>query len=271
MRVHFCGVRGSTPAPGAEFVRVGGHTSCVAVAHDTGPWRLILDAGTGIRMVTPLLGGEPFRGTILFGHIHLDHTQGLPFFTAADRDDAVVQVLLPEQGVEAETLFARCFSPPHFPISPRELNGQWTFDSIDVGVHQIEGFTVTALEVPHAGGRTLGYRIADETSSLAYLSDHRTGDAHDVRVAAMTLSSGVDVLIHDSQFTPEEQQRFAHYGHSTPDAALDLAERAHARRLVMFHHSPTRNDDQVEALAEGLGASEVEVLIGRDGLELQLP
>ena len=34
MRLQFCGVRGSTPAPGAEFVRYGGHTSCVAVAHD---------------------------------------------------------------------------------------------------------------------------------------------------------------------------------------------------------------------------------------------
>ena len=36
VRVHLCGVRGSTPAPGAEFVRYGGHTSCVAVARDGG-------------------------------------------------------------------------------------------------------------------------------------------------------------------------------------------------------------------------------------------
>ncbi len=34
MRVVLLGVRGSTPAPGAEHVRYGGHTSCVAVLRD---------------------------------------------------------------------------------------------------------------------------------------------------------------------------------------------------------------------------------------------
>ena len=66
MRVHLCGVRGSTPAPGAEFLRYGGHTSCVAIAHNDGDApTLILDAGTGLRRVTGLLGGPPFAGTIL--------------------------------------------------------------------------------------------------------------------------------------------------------------------------------------------------------------
>ena len=63
MRLTFCGVRGSTPAPGAEFVRYGGHTSCVAVAHDgAAAPTLILDAGTGVRRVTALLAGQPFTG-----------------------------------------------------------------------------------------------------------------------------------------------------------------------------------------------------------------
>src|SRR4029077_7292507 len=64
VRVLFCGVRGSTPAPGAEFVRVGGHTSCVALAPDDRPWTLLLDAGTGIRRVTAAVDGA-FRGTLL--------------------------------------------------------------------------------------------------------------------------------------------------------------------------------------------------------------
>src|SRR4029079_4789585 len=50
VRLTLLGVRGSTPAPGAEFVRYGGHTSCVAVFGDgdTTP-RIVLDAGTGLR------------------------------------------------------------------------------------------------------------------------------------------------------------------------------------------------------------------------------
>ncbi len=38
---------------------------------------------------------RPFRGTIALTHLHWDHVQGLPFFPAADRDDARVRLLLP--------------------------------------------------------------------------------------------------------------------------------------------------------------------------------
>jgi hypothetical protein len=31
MRIQMLGVRGSTPAPDADFVRYGGHTSCLAI------------------------------------------------------------------------------------------------------------------------------------------------------------------------------------------------------------------------------------------------
>ncbi|HWW53894.1 MAG TPA: hypothetical protein VNY84_08995, partial [Acidimicrobiales bacterium] len=77
MRLHLCGVRGSTPAPGADFVRYGGHTSCVAIAHDddAAP-RLVLDAGTGLRQVTALLDGSPFTGTMLLTHLHWDQVHG---------------------------------------------------------------------------------------------------------------------------------------------------------------------------------------------------
>ena len=52
MRIVPLGVRGSTPAPGAAFVRYGGNTSCVAV-HRSGADApdLLLDAGTGLRAV----------------------------------------------------------------------------------------------------------------------------------------------------------------------------------------------------------------------------
>ena len=78
VRVLFCGVRGSTPSPGAAFVRYGGNTSCVALAHDGAAPSLVLDGGTGLRNLSRHLGTRSFRGTILLGHLHWDHTQAFP-------------------------------------------------------------------------------------------------------------------------------------------------------------------------------------------------
>ncbi|HTZ64130.1 MAG TPA: MBL fold metallo-hydrolase [Solirubrobacteraceae bacterium] len=98
MQIHFCGVRGSTPAAGIEFVRYGGHTACVALAHDdVGAPTLVLDAGAGLVTLSRLLAGAPFIGTIMLSHLHWDHVLGLPFFAAADRPDAYTRVLVPEQ------------------------------------------------------------------------------------------------------------------------------------------------------------------------------
>nr|MDP9453856.1 MBL fold metallo-hydrolase [Actinomycetota bacterium] len=129
MRLWVCGVRGSTPAPGDAFCRYGGHTSCLALAHDGETPSLVLDAGTGVRQVSGLLDGGPFRGTLLLGHLHWDHTQGLPFFRAADRPDARTTVLLPAQG-DPVAVLARAMSPPHFPIDPGGLQGAWRFEAL---------------------------------------------------------------------------------------------------------------------------------------------
>ncbi|MGD0285923.1 MAG: hypothetical protein ABSC31_06035 [Acidimicrobiales bacterium] len=92
MRIWIFGVRGSTPTPGPEFVRYGGHTSCLAVALDGERPSLIVDAGTGIRLASDLFkgspdlfNGRPYEGAILLGHMHWDHTQGLPFFAVRCR------------------------------------------------------------------------------------------------------------------------------------------------------------------------------------------
>lgn len=271
--VYLCGVRGSTPAPGASFLGVGGHTSCVAVARDDGPPTLVVDAGTGLAGVTRILAGAPFRGTIVLSHLHWDHTHGLPFFAAGDRPDAAVRLLLPDQGADPLAVLARCMSPPHFPIRPDELRGAWSFASLAEGTHELEGFTVLAREIPHKGGRTFGYRISDGATTLAYLSDHAPqnlgpgpgglGPYHD---AARALVDGADVLLHDAQFLAAELPALGHFGHAAAEYAGGLADACGVGRLLLFHHHPTRTDAEVADLLTGVRAgARVAVDIAREG------
>ena len=273
MRIHLLGVRGSTPTPGAEFARHGGHTSCLAVEGRDGSIRLVLDAGTGLRGLTRLLGEQPFRGTLAVGHLHWDHTHGLPFCQAADHPDATVRVLAPsEDGRPVDELLAGAMSPPNFPISPDQLRGEWTWDTVTEGRHRVEGFDVLALEIPHKGGRTFGYRVSDGDRAVAYLSDHMPqafgdgpdgwGEYHD---AAMALADGVDILVHDAQYTAEELPTRGAFGHAAAEYAVALGEHAGARQVVLFHHDPARTDDEVDAIAARFSDAAVDVTAAVEG------
>jgi phosphoribosyl 1,2-cyclic phosphodiesterase len=256
-------------------VRYGGHTSCVALAHDGAAPTLVLDAGTGLRNLSRHLPG-PFRGTILLGHLHWDHTHGLPFFAAGNRADSEVTVVMPAQGDPVEIL-ERAFSPPHFPVTPSQLTGVWRVTSLEAGDHDIEGFHVLAADIPHPGGRTFGYRVTDGAASIAYLSDHSPIAAGDgphglgaYHPSALALAAGVDVLIHDAQHTAAEFPDVSYLGHSAGEYAVGLAEAAGARTLVLFHHDPSRTDDQVDALLAAHQDSRVDVVAAAEEMVLDL-
>ncbi|MGD0984545.1 MAG: MBL fold metallo-hydrolase [Acidimicrobiales bacterium] len=279
MRAHFLGVRGSTPAPGEDFVRYGGYTSCVALAHDGDPSpTLVLDAGTGIRRFATLLGGTAFHGTVVLSHLHWDHVHGLPFFTAGDREDSRVTLYLPEQpdGAGAAEVLARGMSPPHFPIGPEGLRGNWSFFSLPPGVIEAEGFSVRALEIPHKGGRTYGYRVSDGKSVLTYMPDHCPtalgpgpdgwGEYHS---RALELANGADALVHDAQLMANELGSAAFLGHAAAEYAVELGLRAGARRVVLFHHQPDRTDKALDELPK-LFDAEPRVVVAAESLVLDL-
>ncbi len=278
MRVDLCGVRGSTPAPGAEFVRYGGNTSCVAFSRGDADPTLLLDAGTGLSGVSHLMRGRPFRGAILLSHLHWDHTHGLPFFRSGDQEGAEVRLLLPAQGGDgAEKLLERAMSPPHFPITPTQLRGDWAFDDLEEGTYEIAGFQVLAREIPHKGGRMFGYRVSDGQHTIAYLSDHcpfSLGPGPDgfgpYHEAALALATGADVLIHDAQYTAAEFPARCTWGHSAIDYAVCLAEVAKVGRLVLFHHDPRRTDDELDEIGRLMKSAAIPVTIAREGMAVPL-
>ncbi len=271
VRLQLHGVRGSRIVAGPDHVRYGGNTSCVSLALDGAAPTLVLDAGSGLTGLSDVLGGRPFDGSILLSHLHWDHVYGLPFFRAGDRPDARVDLYLPGQG-DAEAVLSQMMSPPHFPITPSGLRGAWSFRSLEPGSHDIEGFDVLAVEIPHKGGRTFGYRIHSNLATVVYMPDHgpvQWGDGDDglgaVHDAALELCRGADLLLHDAQHTVEEFPAVRHFGHSTIDYAVTLARRAGVGKLVLFHHDPDRVDDELDRIAKEMSTLDIDVVVAREG------
>jgi ribonuclease BN (tRNA processing enzyme) len=109
---------------------------------------------------------------------------------------------------------------------------------------------------------------------VAYISDHQSPQdgSFGIEASVLELCDGADLVIHDAQYTPDEFEQKAHWGHCTVDYAVHVAAEAGARRLALFHHDPAHDDDTIDGLAghaADLGDRRgVEVLAAHEGLTI---
>ena len=267
MEVHFWGVRGSIAVSGQPYVRTGGNTTCVELR--CGEERLILDGGTGLRSLGASLGFAPLRATLLFSHLHWDHIQGVPFFAPAynQSSDLTIVGLERSTGTIREALSLQ-MRPPTFPIALPALVGARRFVDLRRGEPREFGpFRVFPLEQDHPDG-VVAYRIEAGGRSVVFATDCEHKDGPDARLRELAL--GVDLLIHDAQYTRDEYEGRAGpsrrgWGHSMIDDAVLLARQAGVGRLCLFHHDPARGDDAVDALERAAQAEWPSTQAAREG------
>ena len=246
------GTRGSIPAPGPATVRYGGNTSCLEVR--AGGRRYVFDAGTGIRELSRHLAPEgPIEAELFLTHFHWDHVQGFPFFSQLYDPDTRVRVHGPPQdGAGVASVLAGIMAPSYFPVPLQALAAGVEFVDVD-GLPWTDGTVeVAALRVCHPGF-TCGYRLGAGGASLAYVPDNELAAADDALYRRIVgLVAGVDVLVHDAMWRDDEYPRYRGWGHSSVGDAVRLAEDAGARRLLLFHHSPERSDDELDGIVRDL-------------------
>jgi phosphoribosyl 1,2-cyclic phosphodiesterase len=274
------GCRGSLATPGPATIGYGGNTSCVEVRLADGTL-VVLDAGTGIRELGIVLAPE--RGQTIhlcLTHLHLDHIEGLGFFAPIWQAETELHVWGPPSSMRTiEERVARYFSPPLFPMQLSDVAARTVFHDVPAEPWTIGSATVTADRVFHPGP-TLGYRLEENGSSLAYIPDHEPALGLELDTLSTDWISGfglarqVDVLVHDSQYSEEEYPSRVGWGHSSIADAVLFAGIAAARRLVLFHHDPLHTDDELEGLAERAGelwgdAGEPPTL-AHEGMEIML-
>jgi phosphoribosyl 1,2-cyclic phosphodiesterase len=267
MQLKVWGARGSVPAPGPHMNRYGGNTSCVQVTLASGEI-LILDAGTGIRTLGLDLP-ESGRIHILLTHLHLDHIQGLMFFAPCFRTGADITIWGPASPeASLEDRIARYISAPLSPVEVKELPCSIGFRDTPPTEWEIGGATIRAEAVTHRGP-TLGYRITDGDTTLAYVPDHEPAlgapiaDLEREWISGFDLAKDVDLLIHDCQYTDEEYPHHVGWGHSALGDTLTFARRVEARNLLLFHHDPMHSDEFLDDFYATAGRRWAE--LGGDG------
>lgn len=282
MLVTLWGTRGSVPAPGPSTVRYGGNTPCVEVQLSDGA-ELVLDAGTGIRALGHKLvaTGPPRPVFVLMSHAHWDHVHGFPFFEPAYREGWQVHVAGWSHSIKAiKDLLYTQMDGLSFPVEFGQLRADIDFMDLGDSVTQIHSATLQLGMCSHPGGCCC-FRITDDgTGTLMHVTDNElraAGRDSEARRQALTrMCHGVDVLIHDAQFLPEELEAHAGWGHSSYADVIDMAAAAGVKRVILFHHHPDRTDEQVDEVAWRAHAYiaghgyDLQCDAGREGMQLSL-
>jgi ribonuclease BN (tRNA processing enzyme) len=236
----------------------------------------VLDLGTGLRCwgeSQPLDG--TFKATALVTHFHFDHVQGLPFLACADRVGAQFTIYGPrENNQSVEDMFREFVRPPFFPVKLDELRGSYDCHDVLDDVFAVDRAKVIAKPVPHVGA-TLGYRIEADGFSVAYLPDHQAPlDLTSIDPFVRELVSNVDLLIHDAQYNDADWETKAHWGHSTFDYAMHVAVQCGVGSLALFHHDPSRSDDdlteELAMLAPTAAAAGIDTFVAAESLVVSL-
>ena len=305
MKVKFWGVRGSIPCPGPKTMKYGGNTSCIELRFPDIDRLIIIDAGSGIRelgnfMMANDLPKGPIKTDLFLTHTHWDHIMGFPFFTPIYIPGSQIKIYGPVsyEGDSLEGIVGGQLTYRYFPVRQTELAASLTYVDLNEGERDLgDGIKVSAKYLNHPI-LCLGYRFEyqgkvfctaydtepfhnlfctdpEDPSYDEGMANEGASVAEEQNDVLENFFKGVDLLIHDTQYTEEEYKgRFMGWGHSSFEHAVAAANRVGVKSMALFHHEPVRTDEQLDELAKihctKIGPGGTEVFFAKEGMEIEL-
>lgn len=246
MKIKFWGVRGSIPTPWKDAMQVGGNTSCVQIIPRE-EQLIILDAGTGLRILGDSLVGKPVQGHLLLSHMHWDHIQGFPFFVPAyipGNQFTLYGTHWSDQTLEQ--IMSGQMRAPYFPVELNQMAADLKFVELKEETFWIDDVKITARKFNHPGG-VLGFRIEQDEQVIIFATDMEYTE-HNLDPGLIDFAKDADILIYDAQYTPEELANKTGWGHSTHIAAAHLAKTSNVKNLMLYHHDPSHSDQMLQRM-----------------------
>ncbi len=267
--VRVWGARGSLPAPAEGNCEFGTNSPCVEIR--CGEHVLVFDVGSGAESLGMLLMQEGVKNFDVFlSHCHLDHVIGLPFMKPL-YNGAVHASLYAGHFLDDMTcreMTESFMAPPFFPITPSVFHAHLTFKDFRPPAHltPYPGIEISTVRLNHPNG-AVGYRVDYAGRSVCYITDHEHIPGHPDE-ALLAMLQGAQILIYDCMYTDAEFEHHKGFGHSTWNEGVRLCEAAGVERLVIFHHRPGRNDDDLRRIEAEAKARFPGAIVARTGLEL---
>jgi len=277
--VRFWGVRGSIPCPDVDMIEYGGNSTCLEIRADGR--LIIIDFGSGIKNLSENLMKNDFKkgpidADIFVTHTHLDHLIGFAMFTPFFLANSKLRIYGPVMsgGVKLHSVFANEFSYEYWPVRLNELSSNIIFKQLrETTVDLGGGLKVSTKYINHTVA-TFAFRFDYKGKSIVtYFDtepfqnlfperdlDQRTfydEDAYIAGVLAEKEENGkilkflknADIVIHDCQYTEEEYLNGKlNWGHSTYERAIEAGLKANVKKIIAFHHDPSRTDKELREL-----------------------
>ena len=253
--IQFWGVRGSLPVPGKKTVRYGGNTNCVTLTFGTKHF-FIFDAGTGIKELSNYLVKHnklPISAKIFITHPHYDHVQGIPFFAPLYMKGNEFEIFGVSQGeASIEKQISDLMDNVYFPVTTNEFAAKLTFRDLKEEEFFVDELYVKTIFLNHPG-RCLGYRVQYRNKSFCYITDNELYledsphyNKHEVD-RLIEFVKDTDMLVMDATYSDEEYAQKVGWGHSCISRVVDIADKANAKVLCLYHHDPDQFDKKIDA------------------------